>query len=177
MYKYNRAVFLDRDGVVNEVIIRDGEVSGPHSLEEFIWVEGIKEAVNRLKAASWYVFIITNQPDIARKKLDPIISEEISKTIYEHLLVDEIQVCPHDDHHNCACRKPRPGMLLSLAWRWKIALTESFMIGDSWKDIAAGQSAHCQTILLERYYNKGTEADFKVDTILSAVELILSSQP
>ena len=174
MSNCNRAVFLDRDGVVNQVVFRKGQPSSPRSLEEFIWVEGIQEAVKRLKSASWLVFVITNQPDIARQKLDPIISGQISATIYQYLPIDEIVVCPHDNDDNCACRKPHPGMLISLAERWQVDLGQSLIIGDSWKDMAAGKNANCQTILLERYYNTGTEADFKVDTVLSAVELILA---
>ncbi len=174
MSSLKRAVFLDRDGVVNQVVFRHGQPASPRTLEEFIWVEGIQEAVTRLKAASFCVFVVTNQPDIARNKLNPIVLEQISANIYQYLPVDELLVCPHDDSDNCACRKPRPGMLISLAAKWQIDLRRSFMVGDSWKDMAAGKSASCQTILIERQYNTGAEADFKAESVLHATDIILS---
>ena len=168
------AVFLDRDGVVNEVVFRDGQPASPRTLEEFILGEGIEEAVKRLKAAAFYVFVITNQPDIARKKLEAIVLEQMSETIRQSLPIDDILVCPHDNSDRCACRKPHSGMLISLATRWQIDLCRSFMVGDSWKDMAAGKGAGCQTILIEREYNTGTESDFKVASLLAATDIILN---
>ena len=168
------AVFLDRDGVVNEVVFRDGQPASPRTLEEFILGEGIEEAVKRLKSAAFYVFVITNQPDIARKKLEAIVLEQMSETIRQSLPIDDILVCPHDNSDNCTCRKPLSGMLISLATRWQIDLCRSFMVGDSWKDMAAGKGAGCQTILIERHYNTGTESDFKVASLLAATDIILN---
>ncbi len=168
------AVFLDRDGVVNEVVFRDGQPASPRTLEEFILGEGIQEAVKRLKAAAFYVFVITNQPDIARKKLEATILEQMSETMRQSLPIDDILVCPHDNSDRCACRKPHSGMLISLATRWQIDLCRSFMVGDSWKDMAAGKGAGCQTILIEREYNTGTESDFKVASLLAATDIILN---
>ena len=168
------AVFLDRDGVVNEVVFRDGQPASPRTLEESILGEEIEEAVKRLKAAAFYVFVITNQPDIARKKLEAIVLEQMSETIRQSLPIDDILVCPHDNSDNCTCRKPLSGMLISLATRWQIDLCRSFMVGDSWKDMAAGKGAGCQTILIERHYNTGTESDFKVASLLAATDIILN---
>ena len=168
------AVFLDRDGVVNQVVFRNGQPASPRTLEEFIWVEGIQEAVMTLKAASFYVLVITNQPDIARNKLNPIVLKQISEAIRQSLAIDDIMVCPHDNSDRCACRKPRPGMLISLAAQWQIDLRRSWIIGDSWKDMTAGKSAGCQTILIDRQYNVGTEADFKAANVLDATNLILN---
>lgn len=168
------AVFLDRDGVVNEVVFRNGKPASPRSLDEFIWGDGIQEAVKKLKAASFHVFVITNQPDIARKKLDASISEQISQKIRQSLRIDDLLVCPHDDSDQCACRKPRSGMLISLAARWQIDLCRSFMVGDSWKDMAAGKGAECQTILIEREYNVGTDSDFQAVNLLAAADIILN---
>ncbi|MCP2727783.1 D-glycero-alpha-D-manno-heptose-1,7-bisphosphate 7-phosphatase [Limnofasciculus baicalensis] len=168
------AVFLDRDGVVNKVVFRNGKPASPRSLDEFIWGEGITEAVKRLKAACFYVFVVTNQPDIARKKLDAIILAQISETIRQSLPIDDLLVCPHDDSDRCACRKPKSGMLISLAAQWQIDLNRSFMVGDSWKDMAAGTEAGCQTILIERPYNRDTVADFQALSVLEATDIILN---
>ena len=168
------AVFLDRDGVVNQVIFRNGQPASPRTLKEFILVEGIPKAVTKLQDASFFVLVVTNQPDIARKKLNPIVLEQISETIRQSLAINDIMVCPHDNSDNCACRKPRPGMLISLAAQWQIDLRRSWIMGDSWKDMAAGKSAGCQTILIDRHYNVGTEADFKAENVLDATNLILN---
>jgi D-glycero-D-manno-heptose 1,7-bisphosphate phosphatase len=173
MFKTRRAVFLDRDGVVNEVVFRDGIPASPRSLEEFVWVDGIQEAIARLKAASFHVFVITNQPDVARKKLASAVVEQISETIRQSLPIDDILVCPHDNPDACTCRKPLPGMLLSLAELWQIDLRQSFIIGDSWKDMSAGKSAGCKTILIERQYNAGTESDYKAANLSDTVDIIL----
>jgi D-glycero-D-manno-heptose 1,7-bisphosphate phosphatase len=168
------AVFLDRDGVINQVVFRNGQPASPRSLAEFAWIEGIHSAVTQLKSANFSIFVVTNQPDIARNKLEPEVLSQISNTISQSLSVDDIAVCPHDNYHNCDCRKPRPGMLLSLASTWGIDLSQSFIIGDSWKDMAAGKSAGCQTILIEQPYNTGTEAKFQVADIFAATDLIFS---
>ena len=168
------AVFLDRDGVVNEVVFRNGKPASPRSLDEFIWGEGIAEAVKRLKAASFRVFVVTNQPDIARKKLEAKILEQISETIRQSLPIDDLLVCPHDDSDQCVCRKPRSGMLISLAAQWQIDLNRSFIIGDSWKDMTAGKAAGCQTILIKRHYNQGTVADFQAVGVLEATDMIFN---
>lgn len=93
------------------------------------------------------------------------------------LPVDDIRVCPHDNADHCTCRKPRPGMLLSLAAQWHIDLEASFLVGDSWKDMAAGKEVGCTTILLERSYNVGTAADFTAIALRDAVEIILAQLP
>jgi D-glycero-D-manno-heptose 1,7-bisphosphate phosphatase len=174
MSSFKPAIFLDRDGVVNEVVFRNGKPASPRTLEEFIWGEGVIEAVQQLKAASFAVFVVTNQPDIARKKLEAIVLEQISAMIRQGLPIDDLLVCPHDDIDNCTCRKPLSGMLISLASRWQIDLSRSFIVGDSWKDMAAGKGAGCQTILIEREYNRGTESDFKAGSLLAATDIIIN---
>jgi D-glycero-D-manno-heptose 1,7-bisphosphate phosphatase len=93
--------------------------------------------------------------------------------IVASLPVEHVLVCPHDDADNCACRKPKPGLLYELAASGGIDLSRSFLIGDSWKDIQAGQRAGCRTILLRRPYNKDVDAQFVTDTLSQAVDLIL----
>ncbi len=171
------AVFLDRDGVINEVVFRQGEPASPRSLEEFVLVPDIQVAVDRLKQANFLVFVVTNQPDISRQKMSAIALEQMSHRIRQQLAVDAIAVCPHDNQHNCDCRKPRPGMLLSLAAEWHVDLRRSVIVGDSWKDMVAGQAAGCYRILLDRPYNQGTSANQVVPDVLSAVEFILNQFP
>jgi D-glycero-D-manno-heptose 1,7-bisphosphate phosphatase len=169
----NRAVFLDRDGVINHAIIRDGKAFSPRSREEFRLIEGAATAVRTLQAAGFKVLVVTNQPDIARgllstDDLDWMTSQALSET-----RVDDLLVCPHDDHHGCLCRKPLPGMLREGAKKWDIDLARSYMIGDGWKDMEAGNAAGCTCILIEAEYNRDVQCRHRVHNLSEAIEIIL----
>lgn len=170
------AVFLDRDGVLNALIEGDGEVRSPRSREEFALEDGAAEVVGRLRGAGFRVFVVTNQPDVARGKLPLAELVWMNAQVRARLRVDDLRVCPHDDADRCDCRKPRPGMLNVLARRWGVELAESYMVGDTWKDIAAGRAAGCHTILLRRVYNAGVEADHTAASLAEAAELILARE-
>jgi D-sedoheptulose 7-phosphate isomerase len=169
-----RAVFFDRDGVLNEIRgVENGVPLSPRRLEEFRMVAGSREAIERLRARGWHVFAASNQPDLARGALAPLESARITTALLDALPVDEVAVCPHDDPDGCACRKPAPGLLVDLARRWNVDLSRSYMVGDSWKDMEAGRRAGCHTILLRRVYNAGANAETVVDTLDQAVQFIL----
>jgi len=168
-----RAVFLDRDGVVNKVLFRDGRPASPRTLGEFRLCDAIAESLMRLSVAGLRLFVISNQPDVARGLLPPSVLEEITTRILASLPVEGVLVCPHDDTDNCVCRKPKAGMLLEVASGQGINLACSFLIGDSWKDIEAGRNAGCRTILLRRAYNTGVEADSSVESVWEAADIIL----
>ena len=170
-----RAVFLDRDGVLNELVRRDGAPVSPRRLEDFRLREGASEAVRRLRGCGLLVFVVTNQPDIARGGLAPEHLARMSEIIEQELNIDEVVTCPHDDGDRCTCRKPAPGMLLELATRWNVALDASFMVGDSWRDVEAGRRAGCRTILVDRARQAG-EADVVVGSLAEAVEVIERTQ-
>lgn len=163
---------MDRDGVINRVLIRDGKVYSPRTLEEFEWEDGIEEAVKRLKEQGLIIIVVTNQPDIARGKMDQEDLKAMTAMINERLSVDAVSICPHDDRDECLCRKPKAGMLLEAGKQWGIDFRRSFMIGDSWKDMGAGQLSGCKTILLDRFYNQGVECDYRVQNLEEAVEVI-----
>jgi D-glycero-D-manno-heptose 1,7-bisphosphate phosphatase len=118
------------------------------------------------------IFIISNQPDISRGFIIDGTTEKINDMIKKNLPIDDIVVCPHDDWHNCDCRKPKPGMIVSLSKKFGIDLKESFLIGDNWKDIKAGKKVGCKNILIKKDYNKGVEADYKVENLNDAVNII-----
>ncbi len=166
-----QAVFLDRDGVLNKLVERDGISASPRRLADFRVSEGAAEAVSRLRAVGLLVFVVTNQPDVARGKLADSELARMHEALTTAVGVDEIMVCPHDDADACGCRKPLPGMILALARRWDVDLTGSFVVGDSWKDVAAGRRAGCRTILIDRG-GQGTDADVLVASLGEAVERI-----
>ena len=98
----------------------------------------------------------------------------MTETLQSALSVDDVVVCPHDDADECDCRKPKPGMLLALAERWNVSLSDSFLIGDSWKDIEAGRRAGCRTILVGKAGDQSTAADYKVPHLSAAVTTVES---
>jgi len=175
-YEPKKAVFLDRDGVINRSITKDGKPYPPSSAAELEVLPGVQEALEKLKDAGFLLVCITNQPDVARGTQKREKVEAIHKLLLESLCIDEILVCYHDDKDKCQCRKPLPGMLLDAAGRFAIDLKKSFMVGDRWRDIEAGQNAGCRTILIEYDYDeKGPSRppDMKVDSLNGAAEWIL----
>lgn len=171
-----RAIFLDRDGVINKVTLKEGKPFSPRRFEKFELFDGIREVLEKSKREGFLNIIITNQPDITRGLIKWETLEKMHKFIKENLPIDDIFVCPHDDIDNCQCRKPRPGMLLEAAKKWDIDLKDSFLIGDQWKDIETGKKAGCITILIDYLYNKEVESDFRVNNLHSAIEIILNSK-
>jgi len=171
-----RAVFLDRDGVVNRVILKNGKPFSPRKIEEFVFCDGIADFLIESRKAGFLNIIFTNQPDIARGLIDSQTLDSINDLIKKNLVVDDILICPHDDADNCACRKPKPGMLNNAARKWKIDLDGSFVIGDQWKDTQAGKAVGCTTILLDCPYNKNVECDHRVTDLRSAQEIITHSK-
>jgi D-glycero-D-manno-heptose 1,7-bisphosphate phosphatase len=144
----NRAVFLDRDGVLNRNLVENGTLVPPRRVDDFRLIEGVVEATRALRTAGFKLVVVTNQPDVARGTLAPSTLEAMHRLLADQVPLDAIECCPHDDHHACECRKPRPGMLLRAARRLDLDLGRSFMVGDRWRDIDAGHAAGCRTILV-----------------------------
>jgi len=170
----NKAIFIDRDGVMNKVIMRNGKPSSPWKLEEFEIFPDVKECLETFREMGFLNIVFTSQPDISRGNLKIEDLEKMHKIILETLPVDDIKFCPHDDKDNCQCRKPKPGLLLEAAKAWSIDLENSFVIGDSWKDIGAGEAAGCKTILIRRNYNKDLKENynFEVENLKEAIKII-----
>jgi D-glycero-D-manno-heptose 1,7-bisphosphate phosphatase len=174
----SKAVFLDRDGVLNRVIVRNGKPHSPNHLGDFKIISGTREGLTKLKNAGYLLIVATNQPNVARQLQPQSVVEIMHEKLKATLPLDDIRVCYHDDHHRCECRKPLPGLLLSAAKDWGIRLSESYMIGDRWKDVEAGRRAGCKSVLLKRPYNEREPktADYYAASVLEAAEQILGSQ-
>jgi D-glycero-D-manno-heptose 1,7-bisphosphate phosphatase len=149
-----RAVFLDRDGVLNEPVVRDGKPYPPASVDDVRIVPGAAEALASLRRCGFLLIVVTNQPDVARGTATRETVDAIHRRLADALPIDEFVVCCHDDADRCACRKPLPGMLLDAARRHHIDLATSYLIGDRWRDIDAGAAAGCRTILIDRGYRE-----------------------
>jgi len=172
-----RAVFLDRDGVLNEAVLRDGRPYPPASLAELRLTSGVEECLGELKGFGFLLIVVTNQPDVARGKQSTAAVEEMHGFLTSRLPIDDIYVCYHDDANGCRCRKPEPGLLLQAAEKYGINVKESFLIGDRWRDVEAGHRAQCKTIFIDNgYAEEGPEtpATFETKSLRSAVDWILA---
>lgn len=171
-----RAIFFDRDGVLSESLYFDGKPRAPRSARDFALYPDAARACTTLKAAGWILVVATNQPDIATGDLPAAELEKMHRHMAEALPLDSIEVCPHTDAARCDCRKPKPGMLLSAAGRLGIDLSRSVMVGDRWRDIAAGKAAGCRTILVERGWNEAeyVAPDITVTGVAEAAQAILT---
>jgi D-glycero-D-manno-heptose 1,7-bisphosphate phosphatase len=172
------AVFLDRDGVINANVERDGKPVAPTRIADFQFLPGVEEAVRRLKAAGFIVVVCTNQPDIANGRTSRAVIDEMHALVRKKLKVDDIKACFHTDMDACACRKPKPGMLLAAASERGIDLAKSYMIGDRWRDTAAGRAAGCRTIFIDYGYAQDgpNEPDHVAGSLPEAVDLILHAR-
>jgi len=172
-----RAVFLDRDGVLNRAPTRGGRPLSPSRLEEVELLPGVPEACARLREEGFGLIVVTNQPEVARGRLSREAVEAIHAFLRDRLPLDDVRVCYHDDGAGCDCRKPKPGMLLAAAAAWGIDLRRSFMVGDRWRDIEAGRRAGCTTVFIDYRYDEPRPAgvDFETDSLLSASEWILQA--
>jgi len=173
-----RAVFLDRDGVINRAVIKQGRPYPPPSVKDLEFLPRVKEAVGKLKRADFRLIVVTNQPDVATGLQQREVVEAMHAKICRELPIDDIKVCYHTDEDECSCRKPNPGMLIEAAEEWSLDLQRSFIVGDRWRDIEAGQAAGCKTILIRYQYDERQpdKPDALVDSLLEASELILSGQ-
>ena len=174
----NRAVFLDRDGVINCAVLRNGRPYPPPSAEELEFLPKVAEAIEMLHTAGFRIIVITNQPDVATGVQQREVVEVIHERIRREFPIDDIKVCYHTDQDGCLCRKPKPGMLLAAARQWSLDLNRSFMVGDRWRDIEAGQAAGCKAILIKRKYEErqAEKPDAIFDSLFEASRLILSGQ-
>lgn len=171
-----RAIFLDRDGVLNRTVVEAGQPRPPATLAELEILPGVPEALARLRAAGFYLAVVTNQPDVARRVQTRAAVEALNAALRAALPLDEFRVCYHDDPDECACRKPRPGLLLEAARAAGLDLAASFMVGDRWRDIAAGQQAGCQCLFVDYQYPERQPAlpFIRVRSLAEAAEWILS---
>jgi D-glycero-D-manno-heptose 1,7-bisphosphate phosphatase len=143
-----KAVFLDRDGVINATVVRRGKPRAPQDLSEWVWIEGVHETLAELRARGYLLVVVTNQPDVSRGWQTREQVEVFHQLVERTLPVARIYACFHDSAELCACRKPKPGMLLAARAEFGIELGSSFMVGDRDSDIEAGRAAGCRTIYL-----------------------------
>jgi D-glycero-D-manno-heptose 1,7-bisphosphate phosphatase len=172
-----RAVFLDRDGVINRSVVRDGKPYPPANLAEMEILPGVPEALAELHDAGFMLIVVTNQPDVARGTTQKAAVEKINTYLASTLPIDEFRTCYHDSSDGCDCRKPLPGALLAAASQHGIDLARSFMVGDRWRDTEAGRRAGCKTVFIDYGYaeQQPESVDYRVGSLKEGAKLIIGA--
>lgn len=174
------AVFLDRDGILNRSIVLNGKPYPPSRLDDLEVPPGSITSLWQLADLGYVLIGVTNQPEVARGTQSRELVETLNAVLQTRLPVREIFVCYHDDSDNCTCRKPKPGLILQAAEKYGLDLSRSWMVGDRWKDVAAGQAAGLKTIFVDYHYAEtyqGNDADFTIEDIVHLANIILNGQP
>ena len=174
MVKKRPAIFLDRDGVINKSLIKNGKPKAPLLLKDFEFINGVKKSIIEL-SKKFVLVIITNQPDIKKGKLKNSTLIKMNNKIINQLKIKNIYVCPHDDDDMCKCRKPKNGLIESAIKRHNIDRTKSFLIGDRKKDIEAGIKSKLKTIYIKSNYNesKPKNFDYTCNNLLQSLKYII----
>jgi ribulose-phosphate 3-epimerase len=171
----NKAIFLDSDGVLNTALLKEGKPVAPTTLVELEIPSEVKPALEKLKAAGYLLICVTNKPDVERGLMTQETVDAIYKKMRAQLPLDDVFICYEE---NSACYKPKPGLLWDAAKKYDIDLSRSYMIGDRWRDIGAGQNAPCKTIWIDRHYAEqkpNPPANFTADSLMQAAEYILKT--
>ena len=176
-----RAVFLDRDGVINKPIVREGRPYPPAAAEDFDLYKDVPAGCAQLEAAGYILVVVTNQPDVARGTQTRGAVERMHRKMLDALpQIARVEVCWHagpDWGEPCDCHKPAPGMVLRTARLLGVDLAQSFLVGDRWRDVDCGRAAGCRTIFIDRNYSETLRQppDWRVKSFGQAVELILQA--
>ena len=171
-----KAVFFDRDGVLVRGLVRDGKPFAPRTLEEFEILPESGDVTRDLAGAGFPLVVFTNQPDVGNGLVERPVVEEMNRILQQTLPLTAIKVCYHSQKDGCACRKPKPGMLIEAAREFDLDLSQSYVVGDRKSDIEAGNAAGCFTIFIDRGYLEQSpdNADKRVHSLAEAGDLILA---
>lgn len=174
----NKAVFLDRDGVIIKSNIVKGKPFAIRSISELEFFDNVLHQLNRLKEMQFLLVIVTNQPDIKKGLISNNTLELINKKIMEYLPIDSIKVCSELENEYSGNYKPEPGMLIQASKELNINLEKSYMIGDRWRDVGAGYNAGCKTILIDYNYSERLifKPDFTTFSLYEAVNIIIQNE-
>ncbi|MFD2043598.1 D-glycero-alpha-D-manno-heptose-1,7-bisphosphate 7-phosphatase [Ornithinibacillus salinisoli] len=171
-------IFLDRDGVINEVLSH--RVKFVNKPKDFFLLDGVGESVKRFNDAGYHVFVVTNQGGIGLGYMKEAALHDIHKKMEEDLAeygakIDDISYCPHKPHVGCACRKPEPQMIVKLAEKHGIDLAKSYMVGDREPDIVAGKQAGTKTVLVGEREDVTGHADMYFPDLLSFSQWLITN--
>ena len=167
MVNKNKAIFFDRDGVLNETLLKNGKPYAPRNIKDFKIVSDADSILNYLASLNYLIFVVTNQPDVGNGYTDKQIVEEMHKMISDQLPVQEIFTCYHSRNDNCPCRKPKTGMLEKAYKKFNLEIKDCFIVGDRFSDIEAGKKFKFQTVMIGSGYGEKPiiKPDFNINKL------------
>ena len=170
-----KAIFLDRDGVLNKSLIENGKPKAPKKKLDLELLPKVPEALAMLRSHNFELVVITNQPDLANGSISEKDLTEIHDVIKLHTKLENFYVCPHSDADNCECRKPKTGLILSAIADLNLSINGSFLVGDRWRDIQAGQSVGLTCFYIDYSYaeEKPRPPFIEVASLMDATKIIL----
>ncbi len=169
-----KAVFIERDGILNEVKAGPKHQIAPLTLEEFKVNKAAEPALKKLKAAGFVLIANTNQPGLSRGYQSRRELDRMHDIIRRSFPIDDLMVCPHDEADHCPCRKPRPGLFIEAAFKWHLNLDHSFVVSDKWQDAEAARTAGCTSLLLNSPWVGNVHHDFVLPSLDAIAEKIIS---
>ncbi len=176
----NKAVFLDRDGVLNDVVDRGDNFfvqgkkvrwTAPFSYNEFRLKLGLAKILEAIKELGYLRILVTNQPDITYGTMPTEEHERIMAEV-KKLPLDDIYICTHGRNDGCLCKKPLPGMILDAAKKWNIHLPSSYMVGDTKSDLEAAKAAGVRSVIVSDGRNNNLEPDRRIENLFSILDII-----
>jgi len=170
----SKAIFLDRDGVLNEPWIVNKRPYPPSGVETTAIMVGISEALDMLSKYGYLIICVTNQPDVGRGIQTVEEVEKINNFLIDNLPIDRMYTCYHTDEDSCNCRKPKTGLFANALRDFPdLDFSKSWMIGDRWKDVKAGKTVGCKTIFIDYGYDEPYPEPEDVDIILKSIDKIV----
>ena len=169
-----RAVFIERDGILNEIRQGPKNQIAPLTLEEFKVNKAAEPALQKLKAAGFVLIVTTNQPGLSRGYQSRRELDRMHDILKRTFPLDDLLICPHDEADHCPCRKPAPGLFIEAAFKWHLNLDHSYVISDKWQDSEAARTAGCTSLLLKSPWIGNVHHDFVLPSVDAIAEKILS---
>ena len=168
----HKVVFLDRDGVLNALVERDGKMVSPRLFRDFQILDGVSKAIETLRQQNYELVVVTNQPDISRGLMLQDELDQMTQAVLA-LGVHQVLICPHSDEDACLCRKPKPGLLSQYLESLDSKPTELWMIGDREVDVEAGSKIGAGVIRIRNYPDQATNANFTCSSLVEAICVIV----
>jgi D-glycero-D-manno-heptose 1,7-bisphosphate phosphatase len=172
-----KAVFIERDGILNDVRHGPRQQISPLTMEEFVLKTDRQRHLRMLKDAGFVLIATTNQPGLSRGYQSRRELDRMHDLLRRTFPLDDIFVCPHDTADDCPCRKPKPGLLIEAGFKWHLNLDHSFVISDKWQDSEAARTAGCTSLLLQSPYVGNAHHDFILPDFDALIEKLLQLRP
>jgi D-glycero-D-manno-heptose 1,7-bisphosphate phosphatase len=168
-----QGVFIERDGILNQVRIERGHQVAPLMMSEFRLNADAAPLLEKLKAAGFILIVTSNQPGLSRGYQSRRELDRMHDLLRATFPIQDILICPHDETDRCPCRKPKPGLLIEAGFKWHLHLDRSFVISDKWPDAEAARTAGCTSLMLQSPWIRNVHRDFLLPDLESIVEKIL----